>query len=304
MTSPDDLHGYILMAASCIGFSMMTFFFHIAETTFHFPARYTVFIRGFTHTILACLYIASYLNIRETITALTPRQRKLLVFRGFIGAFGVFSMVLSLKYLPMGDAISLFFINPVITLILSNLVLSEPLTALDCIAALVSFVGVVLISRPDGDLVSQLSVTHRLVGSICSIMAAFSAAIAYVTIRSLGTSLHYMLNVLALAFATMIISIPLGGFTPPEAIMQNKWGSFYVILGSLAGFTGQSSLNKGLQYCRVGPGILIRNLDLPLAYLLGMLFLDESPTPLRLLGSGMVLCMAIMIGVRKIRATS
>ena len=294
----------MLMAASCFGFSIMSLFFHIAETTFDFSARYTIFIRSVIHTTLAGLYIASYLNIRETFISLTRRQQTLLVFRGFTGAFGVLAGTLSLKYLPMGDAVSLFFSSSVITLILSNLVLSESITVLDCIAAIVSFGGVLLISRPDGDLVSHASTTHRLIGSICAISAAFLASAAYVTIRSLGASLHYMLNVIALAVATLIISIPMGGFTPPEAIIHNKWGSFYAIVGSLAGLTGQICLTKGLQHCNAGPGLLIRNLDIPLAYVLGMVFLGEKPTPVRLLGSTMVLCTAIMIGVRKIIATA
>lgn len=69
--------------------------------------------------------------------------------------------------------------------------------------------------------------------------------------------------------------------------------------GCICGLFAQCMLNKGLQYCHAGPGVLVRNLEVPMAYVLGMLFLNETPTLLRAFGSFLVVCAAVIIGMRQ-----
>lgn len=307
-TSPDapdtELYGYLMMAVSCFGYAIMSLLFHIAETTYSFPPVSAVFVRSLVLIGFSSLYIIKNLDVSETLTSLSTRQRSLVALRGLMGGFAVLTSVLSLKYLPVGEATSIFFINPVITLVISHIVLSEPLTFLDCIATAASLVGILLVSYPDGESQSETSARERIIGSALGIACAFLSSVAYVVIRSLGKSIHYMVNVLSLGVAILLISVSMGGYVGPQAIMSNKWGSLLIFIGSVTAFIAVAFLTVGLQNCNAGRGLLIRNLDVPLTYMLGMLFLAEIPTALRLLGSAMVLSSAVMVGMREMMQTS
>ncbi|KAF2461260.1 hypothetical protein BDY21DRAFT_278912 [Lineolata rhizophorae] len=74
--------------------------------------------------------------------------RSLLVARGLTGFFGVFGMYYSLLYLPLADATVLTFLAPSLACFACSILINEPFTRMEQLAAAVSFVGVVLIARP------------------------------------------------------------------------------------------------------------------------------------------------------------
>jgi len=123
---------------------------------------------------------------------------------------------------------------------------------------------------------------------------------AYVTIRSLGTGIHFMQSVLSHGLGTIVVGVLMGGAMSPSQLLAHKEGTLHIIISSLFAFAGQCCMNKGLQLCRAGPGLLIRNLDVPVAYILGLLFLGETVSLLGIIGSFLVFFSAVMIGVRKI----
>lgn len=293
-----DLRGYLLMALSTIGFSGMSFFVRVAEDKFAFPPTSSVFVRATVHTLLSGLYIVRYVPVRRSLTALSRQQAALLAFRGVAGSVGIVLLFSALRRLPVGDAITIFFTGPVITLFLSNLTLHEPLTLFELIAGLGSFAGVVLVAHPGtGAATDPLS---RIIGSAYAFAAAFLSAVSYVSVRSLGTSIHFMMSVFSLSFASIVTSTTLGGAIGPTELVRMREGAFTALLAALFAFSGQCCLNKGLQLCRAGPGVLIRNLDVPLAYILGLLFLGEKPSWFSFFGSLMILTATLMIGLRKI----
>lgn len=294
-----ELYGYAFMAVSCLGFSGMTFTVHMAEKQFHFPPLSAQFIRALVQTALCLVCIFAFVDIRQNIARLTRYQIKLLAFRGSVGALGIICVYKSLQLLPIGDAVTIFFFGPIITMLLSNLVLAEPITPLDGIAAVSSFIGVLLISRP-GFKIDDIFNSHRIAGSLFAFGGAFFSSVAYVTIRNLGTSIHFILSVLSLGLGSIITSVTLGGAVGPGIFISMREGALLVLISSLFAFAGQCCLTKGLQHCRAGPGVLIRNVDVPLAYILGLLFLGEAPSWLSLCGSCMVLFSAVMLGVRQI----
>lgn len=74
--------------------------------------------------------------------------RWLLIARGFFGFFGVVGMYWSLLYLPLADATVITFLSPALACFACSILLKEPFTRVERIAALVSLIGVVLIARP------------------------------------------------------------------------------------------------------------------------------------------------------------
>ena len=297
--SSTDLYGYILMAMSCLGTSGMSLLVHLAEEQFRFPPLSALFICTVVQTVLSVTYILTFLDVRRMLSNITTRQAYLLAFRGIFGSCGFLCIFKALQLLSVGDAITIFYCAPAITMLLSGLVLAEPVTPLDVVAAIISFIGVLLISRPGFDVVN-ISKSDRIIGSLFAFGSAFLCSAAYVAVRALGTGIHFMTSVLSLGFASMTLSTVLGGAISPTDFVNMKVAFVLVLIASLFAFVGHCCNNMGLQRCRAGPGVLIRNLDVPVSYLLGLLFLGETPSWFSFVGSCLVLFSSLLIGMHQI----
>jgi drug/metabolite transporter (DMT)-like permease len=92
------------------------------------------------------LLVAS-LALREAgRVTFTPRTATALMYLIFVGAIGGFSAyAYALKYLPVATVSLYAYVNPMIAVMLGTLVLSEPFDIRMLLAALVVFVGIVLV---------------------------------------------------------------------------------------------------------------------------------------------------------------
>merc|ERR1719433_1692668 len=71
-----------------------------------------------------------------------------LIARGAFGGLGFMCYFKAVSCLPLGDAITLFSLYPIVTVIAAWLVLKESLTKMKCASVLLSIFGAVLIARP------------------------------------------------------------------------------------------------------------------------------------------------------------
>jgi drug/metabolite transporter (DMT)-like permease len=92
------------------------------------------------------LLIAS-LALHETARlTFTPRTAAALTYLTFAGAIGGFSAyAYALKHLPVATVSLYAYVNPIIAVVLGTLVLGEPFDARMVVAALVVFIGIVLV---------------------------------------------------------------------------------------------------------------------------------------------------------------
>ena len=198
-----------------------------------------------------------------------PREVwKLLVARGVGGFFGVYGMYYSLEYLPLSDATVITFLAPIVACWASSIFLHEPFTRAEQIAALISFLGVILIARPtslipggfdpsisgDGaaDVLPSTNATlsgdpqglhnvtsaQRLGAIGVALTGVLGAACAYSTIRWIGKRAHPLISVNYFAFWAAFVStigllvLPGVGFQLPASPRQ--W--VYLIFLGLCGF--------------------------------------------------------------------
>lgn len=296
-----QLYGYGLMLCSSLGLSGMSLFVHISENKFGFPPISVLFVRSVIQASFALIYILYSLNVKAELSSMTVKQCQLLGFRGTVGAVAMIFYFVALSLLPVAIAVTIFFLSPIFVMIFSRIFLKEPITGTDGFAAVLSFTGLLLVSRADATLGTvSLSAKDQMVGVLCALIGAVLSAVAYVTQRGIGRSVHFMFSVFALGFACLIFSILLGGAVGPSAFYTQRNGLIAALIGSLFAFPGQCFLNKALQHCRAGPGMLIRNMDIPIVYFLGLAFLGERLALLPLIGSALVLSGALLIGLRQI----
>ena len=98
-------------------------------------------------------------------------------FFGTVAAFGTFYL-LAAKQMPLGDAVTLFAVSPLLVAALSWPVLGERVTLGSTVAIVVGFVGVVAIAKPS---------FHTAPLLVCvGLVTATSTAIAMMWLRRMG----------------------------------------------------------------------------------------------------------------------
>lgn len=213
--------------------------------------------------------------------------RVLLIARGIFGFFVLFGIYYSLQYLALSDATVLQFLAPILTGYFGRMVLGEVFLRTELYAGILSFIGVVLIAHPQslfGGQMTEAGATplQRLSAVISSVIAAFAAAAAYITIRAIGSRAHPLISVSLFAFYSCIVSavallIRRSPFVFPRTFAA--WVEWIVV--GLSGFAGQFLLTSGLQIERAGRGVM--------------------PDFWSLSGSGLILGGAIWVAVAKAR---
>lgn len=113
-----------------------------------FHALQILFVRQ-TITAAGCFLWMWYRSVPHAPLG-AKEVRWLLVARGLGGFWGVFGLYYSLTYLDLSDATVITFLAPIVATWACSVVpaLKEPFTKHEFGAAMVSFVGVVLIARP------------------------------------------------------------------------------------------------------------------------------------------------------------
>jgi drug/metabolite transporter (DMT)-like permease len=306
----EELYGYALMALSTLGFCGMTFVVHLlgsANFGFAVSALFIVWCRSVVQLGCAGLYLLLAVDFRSVVGGVTPARWGLLVARGACGTVGFICLFKALSLLPLGDAITLFFIGPILTSVLTSVTLHEKVSSLEATASLVSFAGVALIAQPSvmgsgraaaGNL--TVDAAAKTLGVVLALSAALLSAVAYTLVRKLGGSVHFIMNVLALGVCSTVITTAWLGPNLhayiANAALSRLTVALLVAQGGAA-FFGQCCLNKALQHCS-GMGVMLRNLDVPLAYLLGI-GLGEVPSWRSTIGALLVLTATAAITFRQ-----
>lgn len=294
---------YLLLCAIFFGFHSVLI--RVAETTFAVPLGLTLYIRALIHVIGSIVFFVFSYRPSELFTWTLPRKQAiLLLFRGLSGTLSLLMFYIAVKMINVGDAVSVFFLNPIFTFLLAGLFLSETVTMQGVIAIFLSAIGTILIAvGQNHDVEDSVMLTTRIIGLVIMAVCAFLASVAYTIIRTLGMSICFMSSVLTFACFCFFISfffndfevLPLAKITalPVEGLIA-------AIAAGITSFVAQCFLNLGLQRCKAGPGMLINNVEVPIVFLLGAVFLHEYPNAISICGSALIVSAAIVIGLEKI----
>jgi drug/metabolite transporter (DMT)-like permease len=169
----------------------------------------------------------------------------------------------SLQHLPIAETMLLMFLMPIFTTYFCSLVIHQPFGRKQLLGALVSFLGVVMIARPDKlwfqsssdpsgmvDTIPTVTPIQRLTAVILAIISDVGGGVAFACIRVIGSRAHPVLSVNYYAFVSMILSgiflfMP---FVPKVAFRLPKSGNEWLLLTGIGlfGFGLQFAMTAGL----------------------------------------------------------
>jgi len=176
------------------------------------PAGQIVFFRSF----FAIFPILVFLGFRHELhTAFATRRPFGHVARGIIGVCSMGLTFFALTRLPLPDAITLNYAQPLLVVVFSSIFLGEPVRIYRWSAVVVGLIGVVIISWPELTLLTSGAALddQEVIGVIAAFAGAGCSAVAAILVRNLVHSEKTATIVLwfsLMASALALLSLPFG----------------------------------------------------------------------------------------------
>jgi drug/metabolite transporter (DMT)-like permease len=209
-------------------------------------------------------------------------------------AIGLTTMLLAfsaLAYLPLAEATTIGFAAPLFAVMLSALVLKEPVGRHRWSAVLIGFVGVIVVMRPEGSHLPGIGLT-------LAVLAAFGVGIVTITIRQIGRTEGTQTTVLWFSLLSMLALstlLPLYG----RIHDAGTWGILAAL--GLFGGCGQLFLTSSLRFAPVSVVVPFDYTQLLWAVLLGWWIFQNHPPSTTWLGAAVIIASGLYTGYREHR---
>lgn len=247
------------------------------------PAPAMVLTRYVTGTVL----LAIVLKRQGGWRALTPPIGPLQWLRGIAISISAISMFMAVWVLPLAEATTIFFSQPMITALLAMVFLREPARASTWIASLIAFVGVAIVLRPNFE-AAGLAV-------LLPLLSAAGMSVTIIANRAARTHagvlvMQYYMSVTAMLF--MAVTVPLLHLSGLEPFRLD-WPHWSVVARcmfiGLSATGGQMLIYMGTVRAGAATVAPMTYGQLLMAVVLGALFFGEIPDALALLGAAIVI---------------
>jgi drug/metabolite transporter (DMT)-like permease len=266
------------MILSALAFSIMALFVKAAGNA-GIPVIELVAARSLVSLILSAG------RLRQQNISLLGIQRGWLLARGLIGFSALSCVFYALTQLPLAEATVLQYLHPMFTALLALFFLRESPTKGTLVCILLSFVGLILVVRPEF-LFGGSTSTPAQFAVFIAILGAFGSACAYVIVRKLASTEHPLVIVLYFPMVSLPATIPFlwGHFVMPQGVV---W--FYLLAIGLFTQVGQVALTKGMQTESASRATSFSYLQIVFAAILGMVVFNEPLRLLTLLGATLII---------------
>lgn len=269
------------MVASALAFSLMGVC--VKQVGARIPPAEVVLARAIVSVALSW-----WLLQREGVNPWGNRKG-LLIVRGAIGTAALLCVYAALALLPLAPATVLQYLYPTVTALLAWLMLGEPIGKRVMVAMALGWSGVVLVAQPAGLLQGASALPPLAV--LIALGGALFTSLAYVSVRSLGSSEHPLVIVFYFPLVALPLSLPLVALdpvlpTPSELLWLIGVGVFTQL--------GQVYLTRGLTALPAAQATAISYVQVAFAGLWGWLVFGESIDGWTVAGAALVLAATLV----------
>jgi len=275
--------GMRYMILSAFGFASMSVCVKLASSQ-SIPVLEIVAARALVSLVL------SYISVRRNKLSPFGNKRVLLLARGLVGASALVCVYYSITHLPLAEATVLQYLHPMFTAVLAVIFLKERLKAPVLLCILLSFVGLILVAKPE--ILFGLS-SENLPGFavIIAMLGAFGSAIAYVLVRKLNETEDPAVIILYFPLVALPLSILL---LWDDFVVPDFETTLILILVGIFTQVGQIGLTKSMQTETASRATSFSYLQVVFAAVFGWLIFSETPDLLVCLGAGFILLGSIV----------
>ncbi|RUU17045.1 DMT family transporter [Mesorhizobium sp. M6A.T.Ca.TU.002.02.2.1] len=255
------------------------------------PAGQIVFFRSFFAIFPIIVFLAFQKKLGTAFSTKRPLNH---IARGVVGVCAMGLGFFALTRLPLPEAITLNYAQPLLVVVFSSIFLGEAIRVYRWSAVAVGLVGVLVISWPELTLLSSGAALgdQEVLGVIAALVAAAISAVAMLLVRNLVQSEPTATIVLwfsVTASVLALLSLPFGwqALTPVQAallVVSGFCGGVAQILMTAAYRHAEASVVAPFEYTSMILGIAV-----------GYLAFGDVPTVHMLIGGLIVVAAGIFI---------
>lgn len=240
-----------------------------------------------TRYVLAAIGLGAILAARQGFAALRLPRNGLHWVRGLGVSLGAVGMFAAVWLMPLSEATTISFTQPMITALLAAAFLHERLRWSTIVATLAAFAGVVIVLRPDFAVLG--------VGALLPLLAAGGMAMLVIANRVVAgsASVLAMQVYLAITASTILVVGTIAGHFSGIAALRMHWPD-WTVLARCAIIAVTASFAHYLIYMgtmRAGAATVAPMTygQLLVAVVLGWVFFGDKPDALTLLGAAIII---------------
>ena len=190
---------------------------------------------------------------------------------------GQYSWAIGITLLPLAEVIAIEFTTPIWAVLLATLVLKEKLTKARALALIAGFIGVCIIVRPGFETIDS------------GIIVVFIATLAFAFTLLFSKQLTRFDSTWTILMYMAIIQFFIG-IVPTAYFWVTPQGSDFgwIILIGVTGMTAHLGLTNALSCADTATILPIDFLRLPLTFLIGFIFYNESSDWYVLIGASII----------------
>lgn len=247
------------------------------------PAGEIVFFRSFFAIFPILFFLGFKHELRTAFSTARPMGH---VARGVIGVCSMGLTFFALTRLPLPDAITLNYAQPLLVVVFSSIFLGEAVRIYRWSAVAVGLIGVLIISWPELTLLTSGSALgdQEVLGVMAAVTGAGTSAIAAILVRNLVHSEKTATIVLwfsLMAAVLSLLSLPFGWrmLTPTQASL--------LVAAGFCGGIAQIFMTSAYRHAEVSTVAPFEYTSMILAIVVGYVVFGDVPT-LNMLAGGLI----------------
>ncbi|KAG7387381.1 hypothetical protein PHYBOEH_008247 [Phytophthora boehmeriae] len=253
-------------------------------------------------SLVAWLLNFGLVHRKKTDLSVVPKYRNLLFWRCFFGTLGISIQFYAMAQMVLTDAVVIIFTSPIVTFMLGAVFLGEPIQRFDFISCLVSYVGVMFVTRP-AFLFSDREDTKEVppFAIVCALGGSVMQACSYIAMRQLKDLNYVTINHYFLLFGLLYALSTLWYFDV-SFVVPNNLGLVVALFGSgILCLAGQVFLTMGFQQSKAGIASVMRYLDVVFVLIWDITLLGEHVSVHSVIGATIIIASASVIVLPKKR---
>lgn len=263
----------------------------LIKATGTLPAGQIVFFRSFFAVFPILFFLGFRKELRTAFSTARPLGH---IARGVVGVCSMGLTFFALTRLPLPDAITLNYAQPLLVVVFSSLFLGEPIRIYRWSAVVVGLAGVVIISWPELTLLTSGTGFNdqEVLGVLAAFGGAGCSAVAAILVRSLVHSEKTATIVLwfsLVASAVALLTVPLGW----QALTWQQ--TLLLVSAGFCGGIGQIFMTSAYRHAEVSTVAPFEYTSMILAIVVGYLAFGDVPTVHMLIGGAIVVGAGIFI---------
>jgi drug/metabolite transporter (DMT)-like permease len=271
------LMGPVLMIFSSASFALMSLFAKLA--TMEIPSTEVTFFR-----LLMGVIVALILVLTRGVKLVTPNL-KLLVVRGFFGGISVLLFFLAIEKGTVTNSVVLQNTYPIFAAFISIYILKEKLTLRLIVFMTITFIGIIMLSRPD--------IGHIRLGDVFALISGIVGGFAITAVRQLRKKNESVWTIFFyFCFFGAVLSLIL-------SISNWKWPDsrqyILIILTGILGLLGQVTMTAAYKYCKTAIGGILSMSTCVFSFIVAVIFLGEKIIFLDLTGIILIIAGNILV---------